>query len=289
VTARTAGKAGEGALVVVATPIGNLGDLSPRAAAALAEADAVACEDTRHTRHLLTAAGISARTLIAVHEHNEASMVPVVLERLTGGERIALVSDAGTPGISDPGERLVRAAASAGIRVEIVPGPSAAVAALVVSGLPTARWCFEGFLPRKGKERQARLAQLAVEQRTMVLYEAPHRLSATLADLVTAFGPDRPVAVVRELTKVFEEAWRGTVGEAARRAADPDMAVRGEHVIVVDGLPAPPAATDDDIVSQLGRCLALGTSRKDAVTEVAAVLGVPRRRVYQLALELPTV
>jgi 16S rRNA (cytidine1402-2'-O)-methyltransferase len=281
--------AGPGVLVLVATPIGNLGDLSPRAAAALAEADVVACEDTRHTRHLLTAAGISARSLIAVHEHNEASMVPAVLERLTRGERVALVSDAGTPGISDPGERLVRSAADAGIRIEIVPGPSAAVAALVVSGLPTARWCFEGFLPRKGRERQTRLADLAREQRTMVLFEAPHRLAATLADVAGAVGLERRVAVVRELTKVFEEAWRGTVGAAAARAADPDHVARGEHVIVVEGLPPRPAATDEEIVSRLGQCLALGTSRKDAVNEVAAVLDVPRRRVYQLALELPTV
>ncbi len=281
--------AGPGVLVLVATPIGNLGDLSPRAAAALAEADVVACEDTRHTRHLLTAAGISARSLIAVHEHNEASMVPAVLERLTRGERVALVSDAGTPGISDPGERLVRSAADVGIRIEIIPGPSAAVAALVVSGLPTARWCFEGFLPRKGRERQTRLADLAREQRTMVLFEAPHRLAATLADLAGAVGLERRVAVVRELTKIFEEAWRGTVGDAAARAADPDHVARGEHVIVVEGLPPRPAATDEEILSRLGQCLALGTSRKDAVNEIAAVLDVPRRRVYQLALELPTV
>lgn len=285
---------GQGVLVLVATPIGNLGDLSPRAAAALAEADVVACEDTRHTRHLLTAAGISARSLIAVHEHNEASMVPAVLQRLTRGERVALVSDAGTPGISDPGERLVRSAADAGIRIEIIPGPSAAVAALVVSGLPTARWCFEGFLPRKGRERQTRLADLAREQRTMVLFEAPHRLAATLTDLAGAVGLERRVAVVRELTKVFEETWRGTVGAAADRAAaaravDPDHGARGEHVIVVEGLPPRPAATDEEIVLRLGQCLAFGTSRKDAVSEVAAVLDVPRRRVYQLALETPTV
>jgi 16S rRNA (cytidine1402-2'-O)-methyltransferase len=275
---------GEGVLVLVATPIGNLGDLSPRAAAALREADVVSCEDTRHTRHLLTAAGITGRSLIAVHEHNEASMVASVLGRLQRGERIALVSDAGTPGISDPGERLVRAAASAGIRVEIVPGPSAAVAALVVSGLSTDRWCFEGFLPRKGRERRERLAELAVETRTMVIYEAPHRLAATLSDLASALGAERPVAVVRELTKAFEETWRGTLGQAATRANDPDGVVRGEHVIVIEGVPRAAETTDDEILSRLRESLALGTSRKEAVAEVAGVLAVSRRRVYQLAL-----
>jgi 16S rRNA (cytidine1402-2'-O)-methyltransferase len=267
----------------VATPIGNVGDLSPRAATTLAEADVVACEDTRHTGRLLSAAGIAVQSLVAVHEHNEASMVPSILERLRRGQRVAVVSDAGLPGISDPGERLVQAAADAGFRVEVVPGPSAAISALVVSGLPTARWCFEGFLPRKGRERRERLAEIAVDRRTVVLYEAPHRLAATLEELAAACGEDRRVSVSRELTKLFEETWRGTLGEAADRAADP---VRGEHVIVIDGAPPPLPANDEEIVGRLGEALATGTTRSEAVAEVAGALGVPRRRVYDLALRL---
>jgi 16S rRNA (cytidine1402-2'-O)-methyltransferase len=249
----------------------------------LADADVVACEDTRHTRKLLSAAGVTVRALVAIHEHNEASMVPSVLARLGRGERVAVVTDAGMPGISDPGERLVQAAAAAGFRVEVVPGPSAAVSALVVSGLPTARWCFEGFLPRKGRERRERLAEIAAEQRTIVLYEAPHRLAATLAELAGACGADRRVAVARELTKMFEETWRGTLGEAAVRAAE---SARGEYVLVIDGAPAAPPATDDDISERLGAALATGVSRSEAVAEVAAALGVPRRKVYDLALRL---
>jgi 16S rRNA (cytidine1402-2'-O)-methyltransferase len=281
-----------GALVLVATPIGNLGDLSPRAAATLAEADAIACEDTRHTRRLLTAAGITARSLIAVHEHNEASAVPGILDRLGGGQRVALVTDAGMPGISDPGERLVRAAAAAGFPVEVVPGPSAAVAALVVSGLATDRWCFEGFLPRKGGERGRRLAELSAEARTVVLYEAPNRVSATLAALADAFGHDRRVAVARELTKMFEETWRGTLGQAVERTADVNIPPpRGEYVIVVEGAGEGPASavTDQEITTRLLECLRAGDDRKGAVASVAAALRLPRRRVYDLALRVPRV
>jgi 16S rRNA (cytidine1402-2'-O)-methyltransferase len=274
-----------GALVLVATPIGNLGDLSARAIAVLREADAIACEDTRHTRRLLSAVGLDGRRLIAVHEHNEASMVPRLLDRVRRGERVALVSDAGTPGISDPGERVVRAAAAAGLRVEVVPGPSAVIAALVVSGLPTGRWCFEGFLPRKAKERRERLSALASEGRTTVVYEAPHRLAATLSELAAVLGEDRRVAVVREMTKIYEETWRGTVADAALRAADPQTAPRGEYVIVIDGAPIPPEPTDAEIGECLDRSIAGGTARKDAVTEVASALGVARRRVYQLSLD----
>jgi 16S rRNA (cytidine1402-2'-O)-methyltransferase len=276
-----------GALVLVATPIGNLGDLSPRAAATLAEADVIACEDTRHTRHLLTAAGITPRSLMAVHEHNEASAVPGILERVNGGQRVALVTDAGMPGISDPGQRVVRAVAAAGLTVEVVPGPTAAVAALVISGLATDRWCFEGFLPRKAGERNRRLAELAGEARTLVFYEAPSRVDATLAALAGAFGGERRVAVARELTKMFEETWRGTLGQAAAGAP----ARRGEYVIVVEGVTdrvfTDRVSTDEDITTRLAQRLEAGDDRKGAVAAVAAELRLPRRRVYDLALRLP--
>ena len=195
----------EGVLVLVGTPIGNLGDLSPRAAEALAGADVVCCEDTRRTGKLLAHAGIPRPTLVVVNEHTEEREVPRIVERLGRGERVALVSDAGMPGISDPGERLVAAAVAAGHAVEAVPGPSAGLTALVVSGLPTGRFVFEGFLPRKGSSRRERLAAVSAEPRTAVLYEAPHRLARTLEDLAAACGPDRRVVVARELTKLYEQ------------------------------------------------------------------------------------
>ena len=188
-----------GRLVLVATPIGHLGDLSPRATAALADAAAVVCEDTRRTGRLLVHAGVSGKRLLVANEHTEASCAAQVRELLDGGATVAVVTDAGTPGISDPGERLVRAAIDGGHVVEAVPGASALLAALVVSGLPTDRFVMEGFLPRQGRDRTDRIAEVAREPRTVVLYEAPHRLARTLADLADACGPDRPVAVAREL------------------------------------------------------------------------------------------
>jgi 16S rRNA (cytidine1402-2'-O)-methyltransferase len=270
-----------GHLVLVATPIGNLGDLSPRAVDALASADVVACEDTRRTGRLLLAAGIRARALISVHDHNEANQVGAVLGRLRAGEVVAVVSDAGTPGISDPGERLVRAATQAGFEVRVVPGPAAVVVGLVASGLPTGRFAFEGFLPRKGSGRTERLAALAQERRTIVLYEAPHRLARTVADLAEALGGERRVALARELTKLHEEVWRGTLAGAVDRCEQ--VAPRGEYVVVVDGAPEPDAVGDDDVVAALTERLAAGASRRDAVAEVADVLGLPKRRVYDLA------
>ena len=271
-----------GHLVLVATPIGNLGDLPPRAVEVLAAADVVACEDTRRTGRLLAAAGVRAKALVAVHDHNEASQVGAVLGRLRAGEVVAVVTDAGTPGISDPGERLVRASTQAGFEVRVVPGPSAAISGLVASGLPTGRFVFEGFLPRKGSGRGERLAALAGEQRTLVLYEAPHRLARTVADLAAALGGSRRVAIARELTKLHEEVWRGTLDEAAAHteAVEP----RGEHVLVVDGAPPPAGVDDDQIVRAISERLAAGASRRDAVAEVASGLGVARRRVYDLAL-----
>ena len=273
-----------GRLVLVATPIGNLGDLSPRAVEVLGSADAVACEDTRRTGRLLQHAGVTARTLLTVNDHTEAAKVRDVLGRLDRGETVAVVTDAGTPGISDPGERLVRAAASAGHVVEVVPGPSALVAGLVASGLPTGRFCFEGFLPRKGSARSERLAALAGERRTIVLYEAPHRVARTLADLAVALGGSRACALARELTKLHEEVWRGTLDAAVDHVALVEP--RGEYVVVVDGAPEPEPATDADLRDELARLIAAGMSTRDAASDVADRLDVPRRRAYALATAL---
>jgi 16S rRNA (cytidine1402-2'-O)-methyltransferase len=271
-----------GSLVLVGTPIGNLGDLAPRAAEALAGADAVCCEDTRRTGKLLSLAGIERRPLVVVNEHSEAREIPRVLARLARGERVALVSDAGMPGISDPGERLVAAAVAAGHPVEVVPGPSASLAALVVSGLPAGRFVFEGFLPRKGAGRSERLAAVAAEPRTTVLYEAPHRLARTLADLAAACGDGRRVVVARELTKLHEEVWRGTLAGAVAWAQERQPP--GEMVIVLAGAPAAAPPGDEDVLAALRDELAAGASARDAARAVAARLSVPRRRVYDLAV-----
>ncbi|HVF32503.1 MAG TPA: 16S rRNA (cytidine(1402)-2'-O)-methyltransferase [Acidimicrobiales bacterium] len=278
-----AGSAGR--LVLVATPIGNLGDLAPRAVAALRDADVIACEDTRHSRKLLDHAGIEPKRLLAVHAHNEAESAARLVDDMTrAGVTVAFVTDAGTPGISDPGERLVAAALAAGLPVDLVPGPSAVIAALVLSGLPTGRFCFEGFLPRKGRERQAVLGAIAAEPRTTVLYEAPHRLAPTVADLRDACGPERRMAIARELTKKFEDVWRGTLADAAERATT--MEARGEHVLVVEGAPEPPAASSDDVDAAIVRRLDAGLSARDAAAEVARDLGVPKRVAYHAAVRL---
>ena len=274
-----------GTLVLVATPIGNLGDLPPRAVRALAEADTIACEDTRRTRQLLSHAGIAGGgRLVAVNDHTEASQVRTVLSRLDAGQKVAVVTDAGMPAISDPGQRLVAAVAAAGHRVEVVPGPSAALAALVVSGLPTARFCFEGFLPRKGRSRTDRLAELSGERRTTVLFEAPHRVRQTVADLADAMGPLRPVAVVRELTKLFEEVWRGTLEGAVAHLAASEP--RGEYVLVVGGAGAPEAPTAEVVEDALRVRLEAGVDKRSAIAEVASELGIPRRQVYETATRL---
>ncbi|WP_297905331.1 16S rRNA (cytidine(1402)-2'-O)-methyltransferase [Metallibacterium sp.] len=223
-----------GTLWVVATPIGNLDDLSARARSVLGSVVVIAAEDTRHTRHLLQHFGL-ATPLLALHEHNEAGVVAALLARLAAGEDLALVSDAGTPLISDPGFRLVRAARAAGLRVAPVPGPAALIAALSVAGLPSERFVFEGFLPAKAGARRQHLAALVGEARTLVFYEAPHRLEATLADLAAAFGSERPAALARELTKLHETVIDATLGDLmARVAADADQR-RGEIVLIVGG------------------------------------------------------
>jgi 16S rRNA (cytidine1402-2'-O)-methyltransferase len=276
---------GKGTLVLVGTPIGNLGDLSPRAVRALTDADVVACEDTRRTRQLLSHADVPAgRRLVVVTDHNESGQVRRLLGFLDAGQKVALVSDAGMPSISDPGERLVTAAAAAGHRIEAVPGPSAALAALVVSGLPTGRFCFEGFLPRKGAARTERLAELATERRTSVLFEAPHRVRQTVADLVDAVGPLRMVAIARELTKLYEDVWRGSLADAVVHLDEEEP--RGEYVLVLAGAP-PPAAPGPDAVEEALRVrLASGVDKRSAIAEVAAELSVPKRQVYDAATRL---
>jgi 16S rRNA (cytidine1402-2'-O)-methyltransferase len=272
------------ALILVGTPIGNLGDLSPRAVEELGSASIICCEDTRRTGRLLQHAGIERPKLLMVNDHNESARRAEVVRRLDSGERVAVVTDAGMPGISDPGERLVSAAVRAGHVVEVVPGPSAGIAALVASGLPTGRFVFEGFLPRKATPRTERLASLATEPRTIVLYEAPHRVAKTLGDLAAAFEPTRRVAVARELTKMYEEVWRGTLAEAAAWAVETPP--RGEIALVIDGAPAAAVPTDDMVVDELRRMLDDGASTRDAATDVAARLGLAKKRVYSLALEI---
>ena len=272
-----------GALILVGTPIGNLGDLSPRAVDALRDADVIAAEDTRRTRALLSHAGVPAgRRLRAVHAHNERRLAATIVEEVRGGARVVYATDAGMPGISDPGERLVRACLDAGLAVEIVPGPSALLTGLVVSGLPTQRFVFEGFLPRKGKVRAERLAAIAAEPRTVVLYESPIRISGTLGELAAVCGPDREVAVARELTKRFEEVWRGRLGDAA---AEPGVVgTRGEFVVIV--APAPAAADvvpDEGLEAAVDAALDAGLSARDAAAHVAAELSVPKRRAYDAA------
>ena len=273
--------AGHGRLQVVATPIGNLADLSARARAALEGADLLAAEDTRHTGTLLKAAGIS-RPLLSLHEHNESQRVPEVLARLAAGATVVLVSDAGTPLLSDPGYELLRGALAAGFEVQVVPGPSAITAALAVAGLPTDRFCFEGFLPARAPERRAALAALAHEPRTLVFFEAPHRIAATLADLAAEFGAQRHAAVARELTKAHETLYRGTLAELAARAGSEENFARGEITLVVQGAPAsdaPDAAELRRVVDILSRELPPGR----AAALAAALTGATRAAAYALA------
>ena len=278
--------AGGGVLVVVGTPIGNLGDLSPRAAEELGRADAVCCEDTRRTGRLLKHIGVHAPKLLTVNDHTEARAVDEIVRRVAAGERVALVSDAGMPGISDPGEQVVAAVVGAGLALEVVPGPSAVVTALVVSGLPAGRFAYEGFLPRKGSGRTERLAAVAAEPSTVVLYEAPHRVVRTVADLAAACGGDRPVALARELTKLHEEVWRGTLDGAATHLAE--RAPLGEFVIVLGGAPPAAEVTDEQVVAEARAALASGLSARDAAADVAAALGIPKRRAYAAVTALAT-
>ena len=273
-----------GTLILVATPIGNLGDMTQRATEALSNADVVCCEDTRRTGLLLQHLGISGKKYIVINEHTEHDACEDVVQRILGGSNVALVSDAGTPGISDPGERLVKAALSSGITVSAMPGASALTMALVMSGLSTSRFVFEGFLPRSGAERAQRIAGIVDEQRTVVLYEAPHRLEKTLVDLELSCGALRRVVLARELTKMHEEMWRGTLHDAVKHSQQVEP--RGEYVVLLEGAKPPAPPTDEEITAALRDEMNNGSSKKDAAAKVAAKFGAQKRKVYELALML---
>jgi 16S rRNA (cytidine1402-2'-O)-methyltransferase len=272
---------GTGVLVLAGTPIGRIEDAPPRLAAELAGADVIAAEDTRRLRRLLTALAVETDARITSYfEGNEEARTPHLLEALRHGDRVVLVTDAGMPSVSDPGYRLVAAAVADDIAVTAVPGPSAVLTALAVSGLPVDRFCFEGFLPRKAGERARRLADVADDRRTLVFFEAPHRTAAALAAMADAFGADRAAAVCRELTKTHEEVRRGPLAELAQWATQD---VRGEVTIVVTGAPAPDRVDDPtELLARVHALEAAGTSRKDAIVEVARTAGVPKRVVYDV-------
>lgn len=266
-------------LLLVATPIGNLGDLGARAAESLRNADVVVCEDTRRTGRLLASVNARPRRLIVANEHTEAAAAASVVRSLQAGDRVVVVSDAGMPTVSDPGERIVRAALDAGFGVSAVPGPSAPVTALALSGLSAQRYVMEGFLPRKGSERAQVLSQIAHEPRTVVVLESPRRLPRTLTDLAEVCGNERRAAVARELTKLHEEVVRGTLADLARRFAEPP---KGEVVVVIEG--AQPSELDDAVIlSALASARRAGRSQRDAIAATAQELGVARNRVYALA------
>lgn len=269
-----------GVLVLAGTPIGDPDDAPPRLCAELRGADIVAAEDTRRLRRLTQALDVEPTgRVVSYFEGNESARTPELVTALEGGARVVLVTDAGMPSVSDPGYRLVAAAVERGIRVTAVPGPSAVLTALAVSGLPVDRFCFEGFLPRKAGERLARLKEVAADRRTLVYFEAPHRIDDTLAAMAEAFGPDRRAAVCRELTKTYEEVRRGPLEELARWAA---LGVRGEITVVVEGAPAPgPADLEPaELVRRVAAREAAGERRKEAIAAVAAAAGVPKRDVF---------
>jgi 16S rRNA (cytidine1402-2'-O)-methyltransferase len=275
-------------LYIVATPIGNLEDMTVRAVRLLQEADLIAAEDTRHTGKLLHHFQIKTPQ-ISYHDHSPPSRLRELVDRLVAGETIALVSDAGMPGISDPGYELVCAAVAAGVTIVPIPGACAVTTALAAAGLPTDRFVFEGFLPAKSKARLARLQPLAGEERTIVFYESPHRLREMLADLAIGLGADRSLVLARELTKLHEEFWRGTIGEAIDRHNPKigGISPLGEYTVLVAGrVPEPIELSDADLSEALVELLAEGVSRSEASRQLAQRTGVSKRQIYQLALQL---
>lgn len=276
---RSAEDAVRGRVILAATPLGSVGDASARLRTALADAPVIAAEDTRRLRRLAADLGVTiGGRVVSFFEGNETARLPSLLDALTDGLDVLVVTDAGMPSVSDPGYRLVAAAVADGFTVTCLPGPSAVLAALAVSGLPVDRFCFEGFLPRKGGERRRALAALSDEPRTIVFFEAPHRLADALADCVRAFGGDRPGAVCRELTKTYEEVWRGPLSVLAERAAD---GVRGEITVVVAGaVPSTEPVAAADLAEAVAAREVAGVHRKAAVAEVAVHFGVPKRAVF---------
>ena len=274
-----------GMLYLVPTPIGNLGDISPRCRQTLEEADFIAAEDTRVTMKLLNYLGIK-KSLVSYYEHNKAYKGNVILERIQAGETCALVSDAGSPAISDPGEELVKQCAQAGITVCAIPGPCAVITALSISAQSTGRFCFEGFLSTAKKSRREHLESLVKEQRTMIFYEAPHKLLATLEDMAQVFGNERPISLCRELTKLHEEVIRTTLGEAIDKYKA--EAPRGEFVLVIAGAPdeVKEVASAEDAAAYVAKLMDDGLSRKDAIKQTAKDLNLPKNVVYDAALNL---
>jgi 16S rRNA (cytidine1402-2'-O)-methyltransferase len=276
-----------GTLVLAGTPIGDIADAPPRLAEELAGADVVAAEDTRRLRRLTQALGVQPKgRVVSYFEGNEAARTPELVEALVGGARVLLVTDAGMPSVSDPGYRLVAAAVEKDIKVTAVPGPSAVLTALALSGLPVDRFCFEGFLPRKAGERLSRLREVADERRTLVYFEAPHRLDDTLVAMAEVFGAERRAAVCRELTKTYEEIKRGPVGELAEWAAE---GVRGEITVVVEGAPEKAEELDaDELVRRVRVREEAGERRKEAIAAVAVEAGVPKREVFDAVVAAKT-
>ena len=274
-----------GMLYLVPTPIGNLGDISPRCRETLEAADFIAAEDTRVSLKLLNHLGIK-KSLVSYYEHNKAYKGNVILDRILAGETCALVSDAGSPAISDPGEDLVRQCAEAGVTVCAIPGPCAVITGLSISGLPTGRFCFEGFLSTAKKSRREHLDSLRTEQRTMIFYDAPHKLLSTLQDMAGVFGEERPISLCRELTKLHEEVIRTTLGGAIEKYTQ--QPPKGEFVLVVAGASPEekPAAQEQDIAAYVKVLMDQGISRKDAVKQTAKDLNVPKNAVYDAALTL---
>jgi len=273
-----------GQLILVETPIGNLGDISERMKLALEQADIIACEDSRHSGRLVKHMGITSPKYIVVNDHTERDACDGIIEAIMGGKTVALITDAGTPGISDPGSLVVQAVIAAGLSVSAVPGPAALIMALIISGIPTTRFVFEGFLPRSGRDRAERLADIASEMRTVIFYEAPHRISRTLNDLAIACHTDRSIAVTRELTKMHEEVWRGSVSAAAQHFATVEAI--GEFVVVLAAAEAPLPADENLIKEALVHEFSAGVSTRDAVDTVVKKTNAPKRVVYALALLL---
>jgi len=273
-----------GTLYVVGTPIGNLEDITFRAVRILQTVDIIAAEDTRHTGKLLQHFQVKTPQ-VSYHEHNRTSRIPELLEHLVNNKAIALVSDAGMPGISDPGYELVKACIEAGITVVPIPGASAAITALSAAGLPTDRFVFEGFLPAKSQQRQEYLESLQTESRTLVFYESPHRLRDTLQDLALVWGSDRQIVLGRELTKLYEEFWRGTIAEAIAHYSQREP--QGEYTLVVAGIPASqPQLTEEELKAELKQLISQGISRSQASRQLAKFTSLPRRQLYQLALSI---
>ncbi|QMS89266.1 16S rRNA (cytidine(1402)-2'-O)-methyltransferase [Nostoc edaphicum CCNP1411] len=273
-----------GTLYVVGTPIGNLEDITFRAVRILQTVDIIAAEDTRHTGKLLQHFQVKTPQ-VSYHEHNRTSRIPELLEHLVNNKAIALVSDAGMPGISDPGYELVKACIEAGIPVVPIPGASAAITALSAAGLPTDRFVFEGFLPAKTQQRQEHLESLQTESRTLIFYESPHRLRDTLRDLAEVWGSDRQIVLGRELTKLYEEFWRGTIADAIAHYNQREP--QGEYTLVVAGIPASqPQLTQEELKAELRQLISQGISRSQASRQLAKFTSLPRRQLYQLALSL---